>query len=418
MQTRFSPAQLADPALAEAESILRKCVHCGFCTATCPTYVLLGDENDSPRGRIYLIKDMLEGDKPASPQVTRHVDRCLSCLSCMTTCPSGVDYMHLVDQARDRIAATAKRPLADRLLRRLLARVLPDPRLFRLSIKAARLGRLMPGGLGRLAASAPASLPPEPALAPGTYPAEGRRRARVALLAGCVQQVLGTDVNAATVRLLNRLGVEVAVSPDAGCCGALVHHLGDRAAAEQAARRNVAAWSALGELDAVVVNASGCGTVVKDYGHLLGGDRDAARIAALTKDVSEVLADLKFAAPAPPEEARATVVVYHAACSLQHGQRVRLQPKALLGAAGFRVEEPADSHLCCGSAGSYSITQPDLSRQLRDRKVATLEATGGRVIASGNVGCIEHLRAGTRLPVVHTVQLLDWASGGPRPRGL
>ncbi|MEW5726576.1 MAG: glycolate oxidase subunit GlcF [Pseudomonadota bacterium] len=426
MQTRFTPAQLSDPDISVADEILRKCVHCGFCTATCPTYVLLGDENDSPRGRIYLIKDMLEGDKPASPKVALHIDRCLSCLSCMTTCPSGVHYMHLVDHARERVAESHPRPADERWLRRILATVLPDPRLFRLSLWGARLGRpfmgLMPSALKKLMLQTPARLPTDPPLKPGVYPAQGRRRSRVALLAGCVQQVLGTDINAATVRLLNRLGVEVVVSGEAGCCGALVHHMGDRARAEAMVKANVAAWDKLGDLDAVVINASGCGTMVKDYGFLLRGDPEwaerAARIAALTKDVTEFLASLAFRVDSPPAEVSGTVVAYHSACSLQHGQRVREEPKALLRAAGFTVKEPAEGHLCCGSAGTYSITQPEISRQLRDRKAANLEATRATVVAAGNIGCIEHIRGGTALPIVHTVQLLDWASGGPRPAAL
>ncbi len=426
MQTRFTPAQLADRDIAVADAILRKCVHCGFCTATCPTYVLLGDENDSPRGRIYLIKDMLEGDKAASPKVAMHIDRCLSCLSCMTTCPSGVDYMHLVDHARERVAETHRRPPGERWLRRLLATVLPNPRLFRLSLWGARLARpvagLMPPAVKALLGQAPASLPADPPLAPGVYPAQGMRKARVALLTGCVQQVLGSDINAATVRLLNRLGVEVVVSAEAGCCGALVHHMGDRAAAEAMVKANLAAWGKLGDLDAVVINASGCGTMVKDYGFLLRDDPDwgarAARLSAITKDVTEFLSGLDVRVQSPAAEITATVVAYHSACSLQHGQRVRDEPKALLLAAGFTVKEPAESHLCCGSAGTYSITQPELSRQLRDRKAANLEVTGAAVVAAGNIGCIEHIRGGTALPVVHTVQLLDWATGGPRPARL
>lgn len=427
MQTNFSLAQLADPDVAESEKILRACVHCGFCTATCPTYVLLGDELDSPRGRIYLIKEMLENDRPATEKTVRHLDRCLSCLSCMTTCPSGVHYMHLVDHARRHVEETYVRPLPERLLRRLLAAVLPYPRRFRLALLGARLGRpfagLLPGRLKTLLAMAPRRLPaPSPVDRPQAFPAEGPRRARIALLAGCAQQVLAPEINEATVRLLTRHGVEVVVAEGAGCCGALVHHMGTEAPALAAARANVAAWSRELEgegLDAVVINASGCGTTVKDYGFMLREDPDwaapAARVSALTKDVSEFLHDLGLQ---PPARATGQAIAYHSACSLQHGQRVRTQPKALLQAAGFAVAEPRDAHLCCGSAGTYNLLQPELAGRLRERKLATLKATGAVAVASGNIGCITQLAEEAGLPVVHSVALLDWATGGPLPQAL
>lgn len=425
MQTHFTPTQLLDPALSVADEILRKCVHCGFCTATCPTYVVLGDENDSPRGRIYLIKDMLETGKPASDATTRHIDRCLSCLSCMTTCPSGVHYMHLVDLARARIEETHARPLHDRLLRRALRALLPYPQRFRLGMAAGALGRpfarLLPARLRAMVEAAPARMPAAP-LKPQVFPAQGTMRKRVALLAGCVQQVAAAEINASTIRLLNRHGVEVVVAAGSGCCGAVDHHLGGEHAAMDLAKANIDAW--LGEkrsagLDAVVINASGCGTVVKDYGHMLRTDgawaAKAAEVSAMAIDVAELLAEMSLA---PTGAGAGTVVAYHAACSLQHGQRIREQPKVLLRSAGFTVVEPAEGHLCCGSAGTYSILQPELSRTLRDRKVGNLEATKPQVIASGNVGCIMHIGGGTDLPAVHTVELLDWATGGPRPRAL
>ncbi len=425
MQTHFTPDQLHDPAIAVADGILRKCVHCGFCTATCPTYVVLGDENDSPRGRIYLIKDMLESAKPASAAVTLHVDRCLSCLSCMTTCPSGVHYMHLVDLARVRIEETARRPWHDRLLRRLLRALLPYPRRFAAAMAMGRLGRpfaaLLPARLRAMVEAAPAARPTAP-LKPQVFAAEGPLRKRVALLAGCVQQVAAAEINAATIRLLTRHGCEVVVAAGSGCCGAVDHHLGGEAAALDFAKANVDAWIAEQRahgLDAVVINASGCGTVVKDYGFLLRHEAAwaarAAEIAAMAVDVSELLADLPLK---PNGAAGGLVVAYHAACSLQHGQRVRDLPKDLLRAAGFRVVEPTESHLCCGSAGTYSILQPELSRTLRDRKTGHLRDTGAQVVASGNVGCILHLSGDSSLPVVHTVELLDWATGGPRPKRL
>jgi glycolate oxidase iron-sulfur subunit len=421
MQTHFTAEQLVDAAMRESESILRKCVHCGFCLATCPTYTLLGDERDSPRGRIYLIKQMFEGAEAATEPVVTHIDRCLSCLSCMTTCPSGVDYMHLVDHARAHVAETYVRPWHQRALRALLAFVLPRPGLFRWALRGAALARplrkLMPQQVHAMLKLAPATLPPRHDVT-GTHAAQAPRRLRVALLAGCAQQVLDPAINAATIRLLNRLGVEVVVPPAAGCCGALVHHMGDVERARDQARRNVRAWSVLGDLDAVVINTSGCGTTVKDYGHLLHDDAElgpaAAAIAAKARDIAEVLAGLDL--PLVDRGAK-PVVAYHAACSLQHGQRVLDAPKALLRAAGFEVREPAEGHLCCGSAGTYNLLQPDLAGQLRERKVANLAATGAALVAAGNIGCLTQIGSGG-LAVAHTVELLDWATGGPPPSAL
>ena len=428
MQTNFTLAQLADPDIAESERILRACVHCGFCTATCPTYVLLGDELDSPRGRIYLIKDMLEGAKPASATVVKHVDRCLSCLACMTTCPSDVNYMHLVDHARGHIERTFRRPLAEAVFRTLLAVVLPRPALFRYALMAAMavrpFGRVLPERWRRALALAPWSLPLGSATdRPRVFKAQGERRLRVGLLRGCVQRVLAPAINEATVRLLTRLGCEVVVSPGVGCCGALTHHLGKTEPARAQARANVAAWSReieAGGLDAIVVNASGCGTMVKDYGHLL---RDApawaeraARVAELACDVTELVDRL---APArAPGEPEGVVVAYHAACSLRHGQGIDEQPKRLLGAAGFSVRAVPEGHLCCGSAGTYNLLQPELADRLRARKVAHIESLAPALIATGNIGCMTQLASATAIPVVHTVELLDWASGGPKPRAL
>ncbi|MFO1056014.1 MAG: glycolate oxidase subunit GlcF [Dongiaceae bacterium] len=427
MQTSFSLAQLADPDNAASEKILRACVHCGFCTATCPTYVLLGDELDSPRGRIYLIKDMLENDKPASPRVVTHIDRCLSCLSCMTTCPSAVHYMHLVDHARRHIEETYRRPWAERRLRGLLAAVLPRPALFRFALLGARLARpvrrWLPGRLATLVEMArrpPA--PPAPVEGPQVIPAEGPRRARVALLTGCVQPVLQPEINEATVRLLARHGVEVVIARGAGCCGALTHHLGREAPALAMARANIAAWTREIEgegLDAIVVNASGCGTHVKDYGFLLRSDPrwadKAARVAGLARDVTEFMAGLGLARPVA---GGGLAVAYHSACSMQHGQRIRTEPKALLAAAGFAVRDVPEGHLCCGSAGTYNLLQPDIAGRLRDRKVANIESVRPDVVATGNIGCITQIGAGTGLPVLHTVELLDWATGGPLPPAL
>jgi glycolate oxidase iron-sulfur subunit len=431
MQTTFSLAQLADPQIAESEKILRACVHCGFCTATCPTYVLLGDELDSPRGRIYLIKDMLENDRPATADVVKHVDRCLSCLSCMTTCPSGVHYMHLVDHARAHIEATYRRPLGDRLLRALIARVLPSRPLFRLAMAAALFAKpLIPllkfVGLRRLAGML--RLAPAAVLGrslhegPAVFAAEGVRRKRVVLMLGCAGEVLAPQINAAAIRVLTRHGVEVAVPAGEGCCGALVHHMGREPQALRQARGNIDAWTREidGEgLDAILVTASGCGTTVKDYGFMFRTDSEyaakAARVSALAKDVSEFLAELDLPPAAGP---RGLTVAYHAACSLQHGQRVLREPKQLLTRAGFAVRDVPEGHLCCGSAGTYNMLQPEIAARLRDRKVANIAKTAPDLIATGNVGCMTQIGQGTRIPIVHTVELIDWATGGPRPRAL
>ncbi|MDR5653339.1 glycolate oxidase subunit GlcF [Ruixingdingia sedimenti] len=426
MQTNFTPEQLQDPGIARANEVLRTCVHCGFCTATCPTYQVLGDELDSPRGRIYLIKDMLEKGRPADARTVKHIDRCLSCLSCMTTCPSGVHYMHLVDEARAYIEKTYRRPPMDRALRWVLARILPYPGRFRLALAAAKLGRpfarLMPDArLRAMLDMAPVHIPPVSRNDdPQVFPAQGARRMRVALMTGCAQRALNTDINDATIRLLRRLGCEVVIARGMGCCGALTHHMGRVGESHAAAARNIAAWMGekrAGGLDAVVINTSGCGTTVKDYGHMFRNDplaADAAEVSALALDVTELLVRLGLQEGAP----KGLRVAYHAACSLQHGQRVKAAPKDLLKRAGFEVVEPVDSHLCCGSAGTYNLMQPEISRQLRDRKVATLEARKPDVIAAGNIGCMMQIGAGTGVPVVHTVELLDWATGGPKPRAL
>ena len=431
MQTNFTAEQLADPHVAESEKILRRCVHCGFCTATCPTYVTLGNELDSPRGRIYLIKDMLENGRPADAEVVTHIDRCLSCLACVTTCPSGVDYMHLVDHARVHIEKTYRRPLMDRLIRNMLAAVLPYPRRFRAALALARIGRplaplaralkpLRPlaamldlAPRGRLSSTGPT--------VPLSHAPQIERRGRVAILTGCAQPVLDGGINEATIRLLTRFGVEVVVPEGEGCCGALVHHMGKEEPALAFARRNVDVWTREidgGGLDAIVITASGCGTTIKDYGHMLRLDPEyaekAARVSALAKDVTEYLATLEL----PVQEPRGLTVAYHSACSMQHGQKITMLPKALLTKAGFKVREPAEGHLCCGSAGTYNILQPEISEQLKARKVRNIEATRPDVVATGNIGCMTQIRTGTALPVLHTVELLDWAYGGPKPARL
>jgi glycolate oxidase iron-sulfur subunit len=435
MKTEFSLAQLANPDIAEADKILRACVHCGFCTATCPTYVLLGDELDSPRGRIYLIKEMLEKDRPPTPEVVKHIDRCLSCLACMTTCPSGVNYMHLVDQARVRIERDYTRPLTERALRAVLAWVLPRPGPFRLSMMLARFGRplaaLLPTPkagsasptlsrrIKAMLALAPSRLPPSGAPGGSIFPAVGARRGRVALLQGCAQQVLAPRINQAAINLLTRHGIEVVLVKDEQCCGALTHHLGRDGDALARARANITVWleeAERGGLDAVLVTTSGCGTVIKDYGFMLREDHDfaagAAKISALAKDITEYVEGIDLR---PSQQHGDITVAYHSACSLQHGQKITQAPKELLSKNGFVVKDVPESHLCCGSAGTYNILQPDIASRLRDRKVANIATVKPDVIAAGNIGCMVQIAGGTSVPVVHTIELLDWATGGPRP---
>lgn len=426
MQTNFTEQHLKEPGIQRANEILRTCVHCGFCTATCPTYQVLGDELDSPRGRIYLIKDMLENQRTPDDKTVKHIDRCLSCLACMTTCPSGVHYMHLIDHAREYVENTYKRPLSDRMLRWVLAQVIPYPTRFRLALLGAKIGRpfafLMPDArLRAMLEMAPKTIPPvsrndDPQ---SFVPVEPKKK-RVALMTGCAQKALNTDINDATIRLLTRLGCEVVVAKGAGCCGALTHHMGKADQAHASAAANIRAWVAEmdGEgLDAIVINTSGCGTTVKDYDHMFRNDplaADAARVSGMAMDISELLVKLDV----PEGDDTGLTVAYHAACSLQHGQKIKTHPKDLLKRAGFKVVEPADSHLCCGSAGTYNLLQPEISQQLKARKIKTLEARAPDIIAAGNIGCMMQIGSGTGVPVVHTVELLDWATGGPKPRAL
>lgn len=426
MQTFFTDEQLKVPALARSNQILRSCVHCGFCTATCPTYQVLGDELDSPRGRIYLIKEMLESGRAADARTVKHLDRCLSCLSCMTTCPSGVHYMHLIDHARAHVEATYKRPFTDRALRFVLAKVLPYPMRFRLAILLAKAGRpfarLIPDArVQAMLDMVPKQVPPVSRNDdPQSFAPVGARKMRVALMTGCAQKALNTDINDATIRLLQRLGCEVVVPKGMGCCGALTHHMGREEEAHGFAAANIRAFmdEVRGEgLDAIVINTSGCGTTVKDYGHMFrteGLAEEAKTVAGLACDISELLVRIGL----PEGASKGLRVAYHAACSLQHGQQVKSAPKDLLKRAGFEVVEPADSHLCCGSAGTYNLLQPEISKELKARKVQTLEAKAPDVIAAGNIGCMMQIGSGTAVPVVHTVELLDWATGGPKPKGL
>ncbi|MGQ0697394.1 MAG: heterodisulfide reductase-related iron-sulfur binding cluster [Panacagrimonas sp.] len=451
MQTRFTPEQLRDPHLATSEKAIRTCVHCGFCNATCPTYALLGDELDGPRGRIMLMKDMLEHRRVPSAKTVSHIDKCLSCLSCMTTCPSGVNYMDLVDHARAYIEEKYRRPWHDRVFRSVLAKLLPYPRRFAVALAAGRLfaplRSLLPshgifrslramlelagrgpstGSTTAVGGAPPRQHPASPGCASiGEGAVEAKpllpatRKGRVSFLTGCAEPVLQPGIQQAAMRLVARMGFEMVPAPGQGCCGALVHHLGREAESLDFARANVDAWGRVidkGGLDAILITASGCGTSVKHYGFILRNDpayaERARRISELTRDITEWVAQHGLPTPVLQQELS---VAYHAACSLQHGQRVREAPRQLLVAAGFRVRDIAESHLCCGSAGVYNILQPEIAAQLRDRKVAAIRATTPDLIATGNIGCLTQLSGGAPAPVVHTVELLDWATGGPEP---
>lgn len=426
MQTFFNEDQLLETDFKRSNEVLRACVHCGFCTATCPTYQVLGDELDSPRGRIYLIKDMLENNRVPDQKTVIHIDRCLSCLACMSTCPSGVHYMHLIDHARAYIEDKYKRPLFERLLRWALVKILPYPTRFRLALLGAKIARpiarfLPDPRLRAMIAMAPKQVPPVSRNDdPQSFAPSIARKKRVVLMTGCAQRALNTDINDATIRLLQRLGCEIVIPQGQGCCGALTHHLGKTTESHAAAAQNIRAWQGeidQGGLDAVVINTSGCGTTVKDYGHMFRDSdlaEQAAQISKLAMDVSELLMQLEM----PELEQKNIKVAYHAACSLQHGQQIKIFPKTLLQKAGFTVLEPADPHLCCGSAGTYNLMQPEISSQLKTRKVANLEALQPDIIAAGNIGCMMQIGSGTAVPVVHSVELLDWATGGPQPAAL
>ena len=426
MRTEFTEQQLEAPDFQRSNEILRACVHCGFCTATCPTYQVLGDELDSPRGRIYLIKDMLENERVPDEKTVKHIDRCLSCLACMTTCPSGVHYMHLVDHARAYIDENYKRPFTDRALRWALAQILPYPMRFRLALLAAQIGRpfapLIPDArIKAMLKMAPKQIPPVSRNDdPQSFASQAPRKMRVALMTGCAQKALDTDINDATIRVLTRLGCEVVVAEGAGCCGALTHHMGKTDLSHSSAAANIRAWRKEmdGEgLDAIVINTSGCGTTVKDYGHMFRNEplaEDAVKVSEIAMDISELLTKLEV--PELPEQDM--TVAYHAACSLQHGQQVKTAPKDVLKKLGFKIVEPADPHLCCGSAGTYNLLQPEISGQLKARKVKTLEAKSPDLIAAGNIGCMMQIGSGTEVPILHTVELVDWATGGPRPAKL
>jgi glycolate oxidase iron-sulfur subunit len=421
MQTAFTPDQLADPAIAASHGEIRKCVHCGFCTATCPTYVLLGDERDSPRGRIELIKAMLEDGGPPTAQTVKHIDRCLSCLGCKTTCPSGVDYAQLIEHGRAHIQRHYRRPLGQALIRWALAHVLPRPWHLRFALALGRLARPLEPALEALKLRSLAALlrltpqKPAPRAELGVHPAGGEARGRVILLQGCVEASLAPSIRAAAIRLLNRAGFDVVLARGEGCCGAIPEHLGRMQDAQRLARANLRAWRRAGPFDAIVTTAAGCGTTLKAYGHRLTAEADAADAAGKARDLLEFLAQVGLP---PPLDPTPLAVAYHAPCSLQHGQGIRTEPTELLAQVGFEVRQIAEGHLCCGSAGVYNILEPELAGRLRARKAANIDRTGAAVVAAANVGCIAQLAPVVTTPVIHPVELLDWATGGPRPEGL
>ncbi|MDQ1834059.1 glycolate oxidase subunit GlcF [Massilia scottii] len=390
----------------EAEAILRACVHCGFCTATCPTYQLLGDELDGPRGRIYLIKQVLEG-APVTVKTQTHLDRCLTCRNCETTCPSGVRYGRLADIGRRVVEERVQRPLGERIKRAVLKEALPRAWIFRPAFKAGQLLRplLSPALQDKLPKTRSA----------GHWPAREHAR-KMLVLQGCVQSTMAPGINAATARVLDAFGVQLLAAPKAGCCGALRYHLNDQEGGLDDMRRNVDAWWPLvegGHIEAIMMTASGCGVTVKEYGHLLAHDSayaaKAARIAMLTRDLSEIMPQFEAELGVKLKGKGAKRVAFHPPCTLQHGQQIRGKVEGVLRAAGIDVTLCADSHLCCGSAGTYSVLQPALATELRDRKLASLQATNPEVIVSANIGCQTHLQSGTETPVAHWIELIDQA---------
>ena len=426
MQTNFTKKQLQDTNISSADGILRKCVHCGFCNATCPTYQIVGDELDGPRGRIYLIKDMLENDKPANEKITKHIDRCLSCYSCMTTCPSGVNYMHLVDHARNHIEKTFTRPFFDRLIRSLLSKILPSPTLFRIAGYSARLFYpfrfLFPKKIKNMLRYMPNSFPASKQENKEIYPSAGKTYARVALLTGCVQRVISPQINDATIDILNRHGVEVIVPKQVDCCGSLNHHLGKEDLAHKSFINNINSWFNWYEeknLDAILVTTSGCGTTLKDYGYIFRDHPDkelrkkAKMVSSLAKDVTEYLGkNIKLNYMKKDKKFK---IAYHSACSMQHGQKIHQQPMDLLKKTGNEIVEIPDGHLCCGSAGTYNLLQDEMATELLKRKVSNIDKVKPDFISTGNIGCMTQISSGTKIPIVHTIEILNWYTGGSKP---
>ena len=425
MQTSFTESQLKNKENKSSEEILRKCVHCGMCNATCPTYGIIGDELDGPRGRIYLIKDMLENNKPANEKITKHIDRCLSCYACMTTCPSGVNYMHLIDHGRNHVEETYKRPWLDRMMRNILSFTLPNPKVFLLLAYATKLIKpfsfFLPSFLKNSLRLMPNKIPSKKIKAKNVYFASGKKTvARVALLIGCVQRVISPEINESTIRLLNRHGVEVVVLPKIDCCGSLNHHLGKKKLANNSFVKNINLWHKEyleNGLDAIISNTSGCGTTLKDYGFIFRNDKElkkkAKKISELTKDISEYLEEnIKLEFKKNTEKYK---IAYHSACSMQHGQNVHSQPINLIKNTGNEVLDIPDGHICCGSAGTYNILQQKLAKTLLENKVKNIEKISPDFISTGNIGCMTQISNGTSIPIIHTVEVIDWLTGGPKP---
>ena len=429
METNFSKEQLKDKDNKSSEKIFRKCVHCGFCNATCPTYQLLGDELDGPRGRIYLIKDMLENNKPANSKIVKHIDRCLSCYSCMTTCPSGVNYMHLIDHGRAHIEKTYKRPFWDKITRNFLSGVLTSTFKFKFILILTQFVKpfyfLFPKKIRSMISLMPMKLPKKTLPKMQIYSPLKRKKpvARVALLTGCVQKVLSPQINEATIRLLNRHGIEVVVPKGINCCGSLDHHLGKGELAFKTFKKNISIWHdeyLKNGLDAIISNTSGCGTTIKDYGFIFRSNDDfkkkAKKISELTKDISEYLEEkVKLNFVIKSTNGKKYKIAYHSACSLQHGQKVHNEAINLIKRTGNDVLEISDGHICCGSAGTYNLLQNEIANELLKNKVNNIEKINPQFISTGNIGCITHIANGTKIPILHTVEVIDWYTGGPKP---
>jgi glycolate oxidase iron-sulfur subunit len=429
MQTDFTKKQLSDSIMKSSEKILRKCVHCGMCNATCPTYEISGDELEGPRGRIYLIKDMLENNKPANKKIAKHIDSCLSCYSCMTTCPSGVNYMHLIDHGRNHVEATYKRPLFDRLMRNVLSYTLPKPNIFLLFVILIKIIKpfsfLFPSFIKNSFNLMPNKIPLKKIKNKKVHLSVGKKTiARVALLTGCVQRVISPEINESTIRLLNRHNVEVIILPKIDCCGSLNHHLGKRELAHSSFKKNINLWHEeylKNGLDAIISNTSGCGTTLKDYGFIFRNDekfmKKAKKISELTKDITEFL-DENLKLNFETDDNKKYKIAYHSACSMQHGQKIHEQPINIIKKTGNTVLKIPDGHLCCGSAGTYNILHQKMAKALLRNKVKNILEVSPDFIATGNIGCITQISSGISIPIVHTVEVIDWFTGGPKPEKL
>ena len=428
MQTIFTPEQLKDKTNKSTEEIVRKCVHCGMCNATCPTYQILGDELDGPRGRIYLIKDMLENNKPGNEKVAKHLDRCLSCYACMTTCPSQVNYMHLIDHGRNHLEKTYKRPILERLFRNLLSLTLPNPKTFKILSILVNIVRpisfIFPEFIKNSMKLMPSKIPKKILKIQNVYPVEKKPPiARVALLTGCVQRVISPEINESTIRLLNRHEVEVIVIPEINCCGSLDHHLGKEKTAHELFKKNINLWYdeyLNNGLTAIISNTSGCGTTLKDYGFIFRDDKEmkkkAKKISELTKDITEFL-DKNIKLDFKQNEKKYKIA-YHSPCSMQHGQKVHQQPINLIKKTGNEVLNIPEGHLCCGSAGTYNILQQKIAKTLLKNKVKNINKIEPDFISTGNIGCMTQIASGIETPIVHTVEVIDWLTGGPKPAKL